>query len=70
MTLVPNSVLYGAIAHARQARFEAQAAASRRRAAEPMRVRIGRTLIGVGMSISGDSIELRPRRTARRPHAA
>lgn len=70
MTLVPNPVLYGAVARERQARFQAQAAAARRRTAEPMRVRIGRMLIGVGVSISGDSIELRSRRTARRPHAA
>lgn len=70
MTLVPNPALFEAVGRERQARYRTYAAGARRRAADPLRVRIGRLLISAGTTISGDCIELRPRRTARRPYAA
>jgi hypothetical protein len=69
MTLVPNPTLYEAVARERRARYQARAAAPRRRAAGPVRVRIGRMLIAVGTTISGDCIELRRRRSPRRATA-
>jgi hypothetical protein len=69
--MVPNPVLYEAVARERQARFRSRPTAGRRDgSARGMRVRIGRLLISAGTTISGDSIELRPRRSARRPHVA
>ncbi len=70
MTLVPNPLLYHAVARERQARFQARAAASRGRAAGTVRVRVGRLLIALGTTISGDCVELRSRRPLRRPQAA
>lgn len=70
MTMVPNSVLYDAVARERASRFRARVTASRQRPTGQMRVRIGRLLISAGTTISGDCIELRPRRSTRQPHAA
>ena len=71
MTLVPNPVLYRAVARERQARFHAtRTVGPRRQAAGSVRVRIGRMLISAGTTISGDCIELRPRRAARQPNVA
>lgn len=70
MTMVPNPALFEAVGRERQARYRSQAAGTRRRAASPLRVRIGRLLISAGTTISGDCVEMRPRRTARQPHAA
>jgi hypothetical protein len=58
MTLNPNHVLMNAVAHERQARLRAAGAAPQRPgAALPMRVRVGRMLIAVGTSLSGDRLE-------------
>ncbi|MBW3612818.1 MAG: hypothetical protein KY392_03030 [Chloroflexi bacterium] len=70
MTLVPNPVLYDAVARERIARFRAPMTTSRRRPTRQVRVRIGRLLISAGTVISGDCIELRPRRATRQSHAA
>lgn len=70
MTLVPNPVLYEAVARERASRFRARMTASHGRPSRQMRVRVGRMLISVGTVISGDCIELHPRRSTRQPHAA
>lgn len=70
MTLVPNHVLFDAVARERASRFRAPVTGSRQRPARQVRVRIGRLLISVGTVISGDCIELHPRRSTRQPHAA
>lgn len=70
MTLVPNHVLYDAVARERASRFRARTPASRGRPSRRVRVRLGRMLISVGTVISGDCIELHPRRSTRQPHAA
>lgn len=58
MTLNPNHVLMNAVAHERQARLRATSAAPRRPSASlPVRVRVGRMLISVGTSLSGDRLE-------------
>jgi hypothetical protein len=71
MTMVPNPVLYGAVARERQERHRSAIARSGRRSTPPgLRVRLGRLLISAGTTISGDCIELHPRRATRRPYAA
>lgn len=72
MTTVPNSVLYAAIARERTSRFRAGATvtASHGHPSRRLRVRVGRMLISVGTVVSGDCIELHPRRSTRQPHAA
>ena len=70
MTLVPNPTLFEAVGRERRTRYQAHAAGARGTRANPLRVRIGRLLISAGTTISGDCVEMRPRRAARQPHAA
>lgn len=70
MTLVPNDVILGALARERQARFLASVSTRRgRNARRPIRVSLGRMLISIGTSLSGDSREARVPHTATRQAA-
>lgn len=64
MFVIPNDTLAHQVGRDRQARFRASVAHPRPDGMRPVRVRLGRMLISIGSTISGDRVEAAPRQRA------